>query len=337
MKAELKRIVKFVAPYGIISKHNLALESRQEVAYLSNIENTPEPEIYNKYGERMRVFYIQDTLGRFMTSFCIGRQSRYIYWDRANKKLENHFYSHEQILKTSGTPRKKYAILIESDQIVPQDYLIFDRNPGLNKEFDKIFTFSERLLDKYENALLYIYGTVWYGTPKGGGEMRENLFEEKTANVSMLCSNKEYTELHKLRKEIAIYLRNNHLADTFGNFDGGPRLSQVAEALTKYRFNVAIENSLTRNYFTEKIMNCFASMTIPIYIGADNVGSFFNEDGIIKLTPNTTMLELERVIKSCTKEYYSERISAVKDNYSRVQDYLCPEDYIYSRYSHIFG
>lgn len=336
MQPELKRLVKNIAPYGIISKRIATNESRQEEAYLASLENTPEPEIYNKFGERLRVFYLQDTLGRFLPSFCDGRQSRYIYWDRANKNLDFHIYSHEQILKTTGTPRKKFALLIESDQIVPQDYLIFDKNPGLHREFNNIFTFSERLLDKYDNALLYIYGTVWYGTPKGGGEMRDDLFMEKDANVSMICSDKEYNKMHKLRKDVAFYLKNNHLADTYGNFDGGQRISQVADGLTRYRYNVAIENSTSRNYFTEKVMNCFASMTIPIYIGADNIGSYFNDSGIIQLSPNISMTEIEKTIKLCGKEFYDERIEAVKDNYRRVQNYLTPEDQIYINYAHLF-
>lgn len=336
MKAGLKQLVKYIAPYGIVSKRKAALENHQEEVYLSSLDNTPEPEIYNKFGERLRVFYLQDTLGKYMTSFCIGRQSRYIYWDHANKNLDIHFYSHEQILNTTGTPRKKFALLIESDQILPMDYLIFDRNPGLHKEFNNIFTFSERLLDKYDNALLYIYGTVWYGTLTGGGEMRENLFEDKTADVSMICSSKQLTGLHSLRRQIAVFLRNNHLADTYGNFDGGQRIAQVAQALTRYRFNVAVENSLMRNYFTEKIMNCFASMTIPIYIGPDNIREYFNADGIIQVSPNVTMMELEKIVRLCSKEFYCERIDAIKDNYRRVQNYLTPDDQIYDKYSHLF-
>lgn len=332
----MKHFLGNIVPYGIVSRYVAARQNQQEEAYLSSIENTPEPDIYNKYGEKMRVFYVQDTLGKYLTSFCIGRHSRYIYWDRANKNLDIHFYSHEQILKTVGTPKKKFALLIESDQIVPQDYLIFDMNPGLHSEFNNIFTFSERLLDKYDNALLYIYGTVWYGTPFGGGEMRENLFEEKTADISMICSNKQLTALHGLRNQIAVYLKNNHLADTYGNFDGGQRIDQVAEALTEYRFSIAIENSLMRNYFTEKIMNCFASMTIPIYVGPDNIGDYFNADGIIQVSPSVTMMELEKIVRSCTKEYYSERIDAIKDNYHRVQNYLTPDDQIYAKYNHLF-
>lgn len=83
-------------------------------------------------------------------------------------------------------------------------------------------------------------------------------------------------------------------------------------------------------------MNCLASMTKPIFVGADNIGSFFSEEGIVKLSPNIIISELEKTIRSCTKEFYDERIDAIRDNSHRVQQHLCPEDYIYLKYSHLF-
>lgn len=43
MKAELKRFVKNMAPYGIISKESLKLQSQLEEADLCNMDNVPEP------------------------------------------------------------------------------------------------------------------------------------------------------------------------------------------------------------------------------------------------------------------------------------------------------
>jgi len=332
----IKKIIRNAIPYGLVEKREQRIRFENENKYLHSIPNSHEPEVFNKYGEQMRVFYLDDTLGSYSYSFCTGRDSRYIFWDRANKNLNYHFYSHQQILHSTGTPLKKYALLIESEQIVPQDYMIFDKNPGLSKEFDKIFTFSERILEKYDNALLYIYGTVWYGTEFGGGKMDPDACLKKSKGVSMVSSGKTMCDLHLKRIDLAKKMSKNPYVDTFGTFDGGSRLEILADAFTDYRYNIAFENALTRNYFTEKVMNCFASMTIPIFIGADNIGDFFNADGIIQVTPDEALSNMDCILKLCTKEFYEERISAIIDNYNRVQDYLCPEDYIYKHYNQYF-
>ena len=37
-------------------------------------------------------------------------------------------------------------------------------------------------------------------------------------------------------------------------------------------------------YFTEKLLDCFATGTIPVYLGAPDIGKVFNIDGIITLS-----------------------------------------------------
>ena len=44
------------------------------------------------------------------------------------------------------------------------------------------------------------------------------------------------------------------------------------------------ENGQYETYFTEKLLDCFATGTIPVYLGAPDIGNYFNKDGIIDLT-----------------------------------------------------
>ena len=46
-------------------------------------------------------------------------------------------------------------------------------------------------------------------------------------------------------------------------------------------YSVVIENHIDDIWFTEKICNCFATKTVPIYYGARDIGNHFYEDGII--------------------------------------------------------
>jgi hypothetical protein len=90
-------------------------------------------------------------------------------------------------------------------------------------------------------------------------------------------------------------------------------------------FSVAIENASYETYFTEKIQDCFATGTIPIYYGAPDIGKFFNPKGIITLNDDFD-------IDLLTSEMYYDRLDAVKENLEIVKDFAINEDYIYNTY-----
>ena len=272
-----------------------------------------EPEIYNKDGDRIKVCYIRD----IHSAHSPYSDNRYFLFDRYNYALNTHFYTHNSMLEQIGKPDKKYGMLCESKGICPDDYKIFDKHKGLNKDFDLIFTYDEEILNKYENArFVPLCASVWYGKEIGGGIITGDAFKYKTKNISILSSDKVMCELHKTRIQMAIKCKQLGLADTYGTFDGG-NLLKTAETLTDYRYSIAIENIISPLFFTEKITNCFAAMTVPIYIGATDINNFFNPDGIIKINPDD-IDNLENVLKQCSEKDYLERLPAIIDNYNRV-------------------
>ena len=48
-----------------------------------------------------------------------------------------------------------------------------------------------------------------------------------------------------------------------------------------YKFSIAFDNNKQDDYITEKLVDSFASNTIPIYFGANNVTKYFNEEAMI--------------------------------------------------------
>ena len=67
-------------------------------------------------------------------------------------------------------------------------------------------------------------------------------------------------------------------------------------------------------------MNCFMAQTIPIYLGATEIGRFFNPEGIIQLK----LEDLEHIgdiLAKCTPEEYMRRLPAVLDNFNRAKNY----------------
>lgn len=283
------------------------------------VMSNQEPVIYNKFGERLNVFYLKD---HYWAPYGIGKESRYLVWDRYNYGLETHFYSHLDMLKTDGHPVRKYGLFNESEKIVPDDYKIFEKHKGLAKEFVKIFTWSEKLLNELDNAVLFPGLGVWVCNED------DEIYAKKSKLVSMICSKKAITKFHHLRIDTARKLRNAGLADIYGNLDNGLRFDKKEITLDDYRFQVVIENDVSAYYFSEKLLDCFLEMTIPVYIGATKVSEFFNPDGIIEVKPEDYG-RIDEIVKKLNASYYEEHIDAVKDNYRRVQDYLNGNDYIY--------
>ncbi len=284
------------------------------------------PPIYNKDGEPMEMFFIRD-LHSAHTPY--GNVGRHFLWDRYNWGLETHFYTHRAMLETMGKPVRKYGMFVESRAIVPRDYLIFEKYKGLEKEFDAVFTYDEKLLNALPNARFCpLSAEVWYG--KQNPEMVvDTAYQEKQKDISIVCSDKQLCEQHKVRMAIARYCKDNHLADVMGKFDGGSYVS-TEESLQPYRYSFAIENEITDYYFTERITSCFAAQTIPVYMGARKIDEFFNPDGIIKISQKDVD-NLDGVLKKCTKEEYERRLPAVLDNYERVQCYRNMQDYLYEK------
>ena len=98
-----------------------------------------------------------------------------------------------------------------------------------------------------------------------------NLFVEKTnKNIchSLSKCNGNYPETNISKK---INITNSHLS------------SKLIDIYSQYRFVLAMENTCSYGYITEKIINAFYSGAIPIYWGSSNINDFFNEKAFINV------------------------------------------------------
>ena len=292
-----------------------------------------EPEVFNKSGEKMNVFFLADReFAHNPYSSVWGLTPHYILWDRYNFGLKTHFYSHFEAFNTVGNPDRRFAILIESRGITPKSYKKFIRNKKyIENEFEAVFTFEDEILENISNAKFVPFcAGFWYGKRDKSVEISADRWKSKNKNISILSSDKEMCELHKVRKNLALKCKRDGLADTFGTFDGG-NFVNPEETLKNYRFSIILENDISKFFFTEKLTNCFASQTIPIYLGAQKIDEFFNPDGIIKISLKD-IDSIEKILAQCTPEEYERRLPAVIENFERVKNYENVFDYMYKKY-----
>ena len=295
---------------------------RIQIAKEYKIDGTM-PRIYNEEGQLLETYFIKN---RHSQHAPFGKEGKYFFWDRYNYGLDTHFYGPESLTKTLGNPQVKYGMLTESRAIVPQDYEVFRRHKGLEKEFRYIFTYDEKILNEIENARFYpIAAGIW------NRGIKDEAHREKDRDLSILSSDKIICDLHRFRLELARMCKREGLADTYGRFDGGGYVKNVDETLDRYRFSLIIENDISDYYFSERLTSCFAAQTIPVYLGARKISDFFDADGMI-LLEKPDLDEVKNKIRECTKENYEARLPAVLRNFEKVREYVNMQDYLYEHY-----
>jgi len=239
-----------------------------------------------------------------------GKESKYIEWvsdgGDATFYIDNTINDGIQDNRTGP----KYLWLLESKFIKPGLVESIIENRQLVEDtYDIIFTHDQRLLalgDKYK----------W--VPAQGFWIKEPKIYEKSKMISMISSNKRMCEGHLKRLEWVEKIGDQ--VDLYGR--GFNEIAEKEEGLCDYMFSVAIENGEYETYFTEKLLDCFATGTIPIYLGAPDVGEHFNLDGIIILSDEFDVSE----------DIYYSKMDAIRDNLERAKEMEILEDFIYTRY-----
>ena len=133
----------------------------------------------------------------------------------------------------------------------------------------------------------------------------------KSKLVSAVVSTKAFLPGHKKRLEFV-----NSIKDRIDLYGRGIReIPSKLDALRDYMFNIAIENvSCDDNYFSEKIIDCFLTGTVPVYHGCIHIGEFFDERGILSFQ---TQEELDAIMNSLTSEKYQEMLPYIEANYKK--------------------
>ena len=253
-------------------------------------------------------------------STVAGVDSEYVKWDRnIFDKNKPTFYTNEKIL-TVQDKNINYGIIYESRAIIPNTYNDVE---NLIPKLKIMFTHNSEFLNKYSNCKWIPGGGIWVGGKYGKGVIK---IHDKSKICSIVSSNKRMCDLHNFRLNVVKNVINNTKVETFG-FTTGWR--PIFESLEDFMFSIVIENFKDDMYFTEKILNCFATGTIPIYLGAKNIGEKFNMDGILTFE---TIEDLNNILPKLNKDFYLSKIKAVEDNFERVQNYKCIEDYIVKNY-----
>jgi glycosyltransferase involved in cell wall biosynthesis len=211
-------------------------------------------------------------------------------------------------------------------------------------KFDEVWTFDRELLKRIPNAKFYPPTEVtqfnMLPNPQGHPPYKSNLFDTfelpddafqiypKSKLVSAIVSAKAFLPGHVKRLE---FIRSiQHKIDWFGRGTGRELPSKI-DGLRDYMFSVAIENvSCDDNYFSEKIIDCFLTGTIPIYHGCIHIGEFFDARGILTFS---TQQELRDIINNLSYEKYQSMLEYAHINFKKCFDWALTNDMMFDMYA----
>jgi hypothetical protein len=257
---------------------------------------------------------------KFVDNNLVGQNglSRYIdpksLWNREILNYNICIYTDQKCFENIDSSKDNYAWIIEPPIINGENYEQIIQH---SSKFNKVFSYMNYLKDKIPN---------WIYIPHGGTWLRDSELHiyDKTKLCSFVFSNKTWNRYHRMRHNIYNNLKHTNTLDFFGSGSDNPIEFKIT-ALKDYMFSVVIENSIEDCYFTEKLLDCFLTGTIPIYCGHKNVSKFFDTDGILFFDGEN---DLSSVLQILTESLYSSMEDSVNRNFYLAHKYIHPENLI---------
>jgi hypothetical protein len=189
------------------------------------------------------------------------------------------------------------------------------------KQFDAILTWNTYLTES-SSAFTFEAG-AYYDLPYCShyGVTPIELQPDPAARERAICQvcGDKYSlaaeEIYSERRKIARWFHGH--AQTRMDVFGKPAMEtpnyrgvadSKSETLARYRYALCFENSFhplwTRGYLTEKILDCMASLTIPVYYGCSNIEELVPTDCFVDYRKFDSLEELDDFLQSMTDEEY---------------------------------
>ena len=242
--------------------------------------------------------------------------SKHITWIRDKPNAGDTCVYTDMCVQEVSNNTNNIAWLIEPFDHIPHIYQWLFENES---KFSQIWTHDADLIINGNNNKKFInvpFGGCWI-------DDYDQKIYDKRKDFSIIASEKRYHHGHKLRHSIIASASGK--IDTFGG--GYTYIKDKIQGLKDYRYHITIENVKRDFWFTEKLIDCFRTGTIPVYWGCPSIDHYFNTDGMIIFDD---IYDLKEKLKLCTKSNYESRLDAIKDNFDRANNFILAEDWIYN-------
>ena len=173
------------------------------------------------------------------------------------------------VLTASAQVACKVSLIIVEPRAVHARY--YNIIPILRHLYHNILIRDPKIASKYNNVHSFSFAELWIETDN----LKLSDFSQRRG-ISLIASMKNDLEGHNLRHKL-ISLDKSHTHQLLTPLGRAyEQFGDMVTALAPFRYSVVIENCIEPHYFTEKILNCLACKTIPIYWGHESVKQYFD-------------------------------------------------------------
>ncbi len=112
-------------------------------------------------------------------------------------------------------------------------------------------------------------------------------FPKKKNKISLILSNKNFSDGHKKRIKFVQQISKLPIAkhiDIYGH--GYNEIPDKWDAIAPYKYHLVLENSVSQDYWSEKLADSFLGFALPIYYGCPNIHNYFNEESLCLIDIN---------------------------------------------------
>lgn len=200
------------------------------------------------------------------------------------------------------------AVLTEPREIDSHLYDVMTLRLGY---FAATITHDSHVLDRTDIiSQLYVPGGSFLRPTQKTG------LAAKFRNISISVSKKNRTEGHQLRHRVARELARPAGISVLGK--GYRPYKNWKKPYQRFRFTIAVENSKSQFYFTEKLVHPLLFHCIPVYWGSAQLPEEIDERGIIRFHSKE---ELQDILPTLTPSLYGEMLPFASMNDLAAQNY----------------
>jgi len=105
------------------------------------------------------------------------------------------------------------------------------------------------------------------------------------------------------------------------------------EPSLRYMYHFSVENCREEGYFTEKLLDCFLTYSLPLYYGDPLIGEAFLTDGMIIMDESRFVDQ----VNALTPEFYRSKAEAMEENRRRAEKYWHFEDNVVEHLKPLLG
>lgn len=142
-------------------------------------------------------------------------------------------------------------------------------------------------------------------------EFYQNYKPKKTKLLSVFCTNKEITEIQKVRIDFVKKLKNI-LGDDMDWFGDENKTETKIEGISSYKYHLVLENQIGYNFISEKLFDSYLGSAFPIYSGAPNISDYFPNDSYKYINLNSFSDSIDTIKQILNSNDYENSIDNIK-------------------------